>query len=140
MKKKIAILGSTGSIGKTLIKIIKNNKDDFEIKLLTANKDYKNLFKQAKKFNVKNLIITDQKSFIKLKYLTKDSNIKIYNNFNSLNKIFKNKLKIPNFACLLLFNGKNPKFWTLKSNHFSHLKNLIVCKNKVCKMIGLYIS
>ena len=91
MKKKIAILGSTGSIGKTLIKIIQNN-NNFEIKLLTANKDYKNLFKQAKKFNVKNLIITDHKSYIKLKKINEDSNIKIYNNFNSLNKIFKSKI------------------------------------------------
>ena len=55
MNKKIAILGSTGSIGKSLIKIIKNKKNDFEIKLLSANKDYKNLFIQAKKFNVKNM-------------------------------------------------------------------------------------
>ena len=92
MKKKIAILGSTGSIGKTLLKIITNSKDDFQIQLLTANKDYKNLFRQAKKFNVKNLIITDKKSYIKLKDLNTYPSIKIYNNFNSLNKILKNKI------------------------------------------------
>ena len=91
MKKKIAILGSTGSIGKTLINIIQNNKN-IKIKLLTANKDYRNLYKQAKKLNVKNLIITDKESYIKLKNINKDSNIKMYNNFNSLNKIFKSKI------------------------------------------------
>ena len=58
MKKKIAILGSTGSIGKTLIEIIKNNKKNFDIVLLTADKNYNEIFKQAKLFNVKNLIIT----------------------------------------------------------------------------------
>jgi 1-deoxy-D-xylulose-5-phosphate reductoisomerase len=42
MKKKIAILGSTGSIGKTLIDIIKKDKKNFEIKFLSANKNYKN--------------------------------------------------------------------------------------------------
>ena len=41
MKKKIAILGSTGSIGKTLLKIIKKDKSNFIIQLLSANKDYK---------------------------------------------------------------------------------------------------
>ena len=41
MKKKIAILGSTGSIGKSLIKIIKSKKNKFEVVLLTANKNYK---------------------------------------------------------------------------------------------------
>ena len=40
MKKKIAILGSTGSIGKTLINIIKENKNNFQILLLTADKNY----------------------------------------------------------------------------------------------------
>ena len=44
MKKKIAILGSTGSIGKTLLKIIKKDKSDFIIQLLSAHKDFKTLF------------------------------------------------------------------------------------------------
>jgi len=55
MKKKIAILGSTGSIGKTLIEIIKENKKNFDIVLLTADKNYKEILKQTKHFNVKNL-------------------------------------------------------------------------------------
>ena len=38
MKKKIAILGSTGSIGKALLNIIANDKKNFQIILLTANK------------------------------------------------------------------------------------------------------
>ena len=48
MKKKIAILGSTGSIGKTLIKIISKDKKNFEIILLTAEKNHKELLKQSK--------------------------------------------------------------------------------------------
>ena len=67
MKKKIAILGSTGSIGKTLVEIIKKEKKFFDIVLLTTNKNYKKILKQAKFFKVKNLIITDQKSYLKLK-------------------------------------------------------------------------
>ena len=92
MKKKIAIIGSTGSIGKTLINIIEKNKKNFEIKLLTANKDYKGLFKQAKKFKVKNLIITDLNSFKTFKKYNKNFDIKIYNNFDCLEKIFKKKI------------------------------------------------
>ena len=63
MKKKIAILGSTGSIGKSLIEIIKKDKKKFKILLLAANRNYKELFKQAKIFNVNNIIIKDEKSF-----------------------------------------------------------------------------
>ena len=47
MKKKIAILGSTGSIGKTLLKIIEQDKKNFNVVLLSANKDHKTLLKQA---------------------------------------------------------------------------------------------
>ena len=60
MKKKIAILGSTGSIGKNLIEIIKKDKKKFKIELLTANKNYKEILNQAKVFGVKNIIITDR--------------------------------------------------------------------------------
>jgi len=91
MKKKIAILGSTGSIGKTVIDIIKKNKKDFEIVLLSADKNYKELFKQAKNFNVKNLIITNENSYFKLKSKL-NKNIKIYRDFNNLDKIFKKKV------------------------------------------------
>ena len=92
MKKKLAILGSTGSIGKTLLNIVNQDKKKFEIKLLTANKNYKKLLKQAKKFNVKNLIITNEKSFLLLKKLNKDKKIKIFNNFDCLEKIFNKRI------------------------------------------------
>ena len=49
MKIKVAILGSTGSIGKTLLKIIEKNKEKFDIVLLTANTDHNTLLNQAKK-------------------------------------------------------------------------------------------
>ncbi len=91
MKKKIAILGSTGSIGKTLLDIIKKDSKNFEIKLLTAKKNYKLLFKQAIIFNVDNLIITDKK-FFKLALIKKPNHINLYNNFDNLKKIFKNKI------------------------------------------------
>ena len=77
MKKKIAIFGSTGSIGKCLIDIIKNDKRNFEIILLSADENYKELLKQAKFFKVKNLIITNENS---------------YNNFDNFRKIFKKKI------------------------------------------------
>ena len=67
MKKKIAILGSTGSIGKTLLKIIEKDQKKFEIVLLSANKNYKELLKQTERFNVKNIIINNDKSYKKFK-------------------------------------------------------------------------
>ena len=92
MKKKIVILGSTGSIGKTTFSILKKNKDFFSIKLLTTNRNIKELIKQSKIFNVKNLIVTDKKQFLITKKMLKNKKINIFNNFNSLNKIFKKKV------------------------------------------------
>jgi 1-deoxy-D-xylulose-5-phosphate reductoisomerase len=91
MKKKIAILGSTGSIGKTLIEIIKKDKKNFDVILLTADKNYKDILKQAKILKVKNLIITDKKAYLNLSQ-NKLGKIKIFNNFNCFDKIFKNKI------------------------------------------------
>ena len=92
MKKKIAIFGSTGSIGKSLINIIKEDKKNFEVVLLSADKNYKELLKQAKIFKVKNLIVNNKFSYTKIKSIKISKKIKIYNNFNSLKEIFNKKI------------------------------------------------
>ncbi len=89
IKKKIAIFGSTGSIGRTLINIIKSNKSNFSVKLLTSHKNTKILLEQIKILDVKNIIVTEKKSFLKLKKFFKKTNIKVFNNFYDLDKIFK---------------------------------------------------
>ena len=53
MTKDLILLGSTGSIGTSTLKVIKKNKTDFKIKLLTTNKNIKKILKQAIEFNVK---------------------------------------------------------------------------------------
>ena len=77
MKNKIAILGSTGSIGRTTLNIIKKNKKNFEIKLLSTNKNINKIYKQALEFNVKKVVINDKDlinknltKFKKKKYLS----------------------------------------------------------------------
>ena len=71
MKKKIVILGSTGSIGKTLINILKKDKKNIHIELLSINRNIKELSKQLKIFKVKNIIITDNLRFIQAKKFLK---------------------------------------------------------------------
>ena len=111
MKKKIAILGSTGSIGKSLLDILKKDKKNIQIVLLTANKNYKELIQQAKQFEVKNLIITDKNSFSILK--KKKLKINIYNNFNCLNKIFKSRIDYM-MSAITGIDGLNPTFKSIK--------------------------
>lgn len=113
MKKKIAILGSTGSIGKTLLKVVDKNPSKFEILLLTAKKDHLNLIKQAKKFRVKNLIITNSKSYKILKKKEKKLNINVYNNFENLNKIFNKKIDYV-MNSIVGFSGLQPTLKIIK--------------------------
>ena len=67
MKKKIIILGSTGSIGQNTLKIIRANNKDFSIVLLSTNKNIKKIFNQAKEFKVKNIIISNYKKYLEAK-------------------------------------------------------------------------
>ena len=124
MKKKIAILGSTGSIGKTLINIIKQDVNNFEIILLVANKNYKELLKQTKFFKVKNIIISDKKSYLKCKKDNSLKGINIYNNFLSFKKIFKNKIDY--FMCAITgINGLDPTLQAIK-----YTKNIAIANKE----------
>lgn len=74
MKKKIIILGSTGSIGTNTVNIIKKNHRNFSVVLLSTNKNIKKVYNQAKVLGVKNIVVTD----------------KIY--YNKAKKIYKKKI------------------------------------------------
>ena len=124
MKKNIAILGSTGSIGKNLLSIVKKNKNFFNVILLTANSDYKTLFNQAKKFKVKNLIITDKVCFKILKEKCKKKNINVYNNFDTFNKIFKNKVDYT-MNSIVGFAGLKPTL-----NIIKHTKQIAIANKE----------
>ncbi len=112
--KKIVILGSTGSIGSSLLNIIKKDKLKFKIELLTIDKNYKKLINQIKTFNVKNVIITNEKSYLKSKKLLKKTNVNIYQNFDVIKKIFKNKKVDYVMSSISGFEGLKPTLDIIK--------------------------
>ena len=113
MKKKIAILGSTGSIGKSLIDILKKDKKKIEIVLLTLNSNYKELFKQVKSLDVKNIIINDHKTYLYVKKIFKKKKINIYNKFDQINKIFNKKIDYT-MCAIAGFEGLKPTLDIIK--------------------------
>jgi len=121
MKKKIIILGSTGSIGQNTLKIIKANKNDFEIKLLSTNKNIKKIFNQAKVFKVKNIIISNLKKYLEAKKKFKKKGVRIYNSFDDIDKIM-NKTKV--YYSMIAISGLDGLKPTLKLTKYS--KNLAV--------------
>ncbi len=140
MKKKISILGSTGSIGINTLKIIKKDKNDFEVLLLSTNRNIKKIFQQAKEFNVKNIIITDLDSFKKAKIKFNKKKINIYNDFKNLNKIFKKKNDLI-MSSITGLSGLDP---TLRSIKFTKKilianKEAIICGwNLINKELNKY--
>ena len=92
MKKTIAILGSTGSIGKTTLNIIKKDTNKFEIILLTTNSNLKELSKQIKLFKPKNVLINNKQKYIEFLNKYKNKKINILNDIKDLKKKIKKKI------------------------------------------------
>ena len=92
MKKKIAILGSTGSIGKSTLEVIKKDKKNFDVILLSAKNNYKKLVKQAKEFNAKNILIKNENLYEKTKKLVNKKKIKVFSGDVPLKKIYSAKI------------------------------------------------
>ncbi len=142
MKKKIAILGSTGSIGKSSINILKKDKKNFEIILLTTNSNYKELLKQVKDFKVRNIIINNLKNYLILKKKLKNKKINVFNNFDLFNKKFNSKIDLT-ISAISGLDGLKP---TLDIIQFSKKiaianKESIICAwNLIQKKIKKYKS
>ena len=128
MKKKIAILGSTGSIGESTLNVINKNKKDFDVVLLSANKNYKKLFQQAKKFKVKNIIINDKYSYEKVKKIIKKKNIKVFSTDIPLNKIVSKKIDLT-MSAIVGLAGLQPTIDAIKISKRVALANKesIIC-------------
>jgi len=92
MLKNIIILGSTGSIGKSTLKVIKKYKKKFNVKLLTTNNNVKKILSQAITFNTKIVVIKNKEKYLKYKNQFKKKKIKVFFNIDHALSKFKNKV------------------------------------------------
>ena len=137
MKKKIAILGSTGSIGCSTIDIIKKNKNHFSVVLLTANKNYKKLIKQAKSVNAKNVLINDKSLFKKVKKGLIKTSTKTFAGQVPINKIIDKKVDYT-IAGIVGIAGLQPTLDAIKASKAIAIANKesIICGwNLILKQI-----
>ena len=77
-KRNIAILGSTGFIGKQALSVIEANSDRFQVEVLTAHSDSELLAEQALKFQVNAVVIQDESKYKELKDRLFDQGIKVF--------------------------------------------------------------
>ncbi len=129
-KKRIAILGSTGSIGKNSLEIIKLNKKNFNIKLLSANSNYKEICNQIKLFKPIYFVITNYLVYAKVKSEFKNKRIKIYNNFKNVPSNLKFDITI---AAIVGIAGLKPTI------QFSKKSKKILLANKESIICGWHI-
>ena len=113
MKKNISILGSTGSIGSNVFKIIDKKKDIFNFDLLSANKNYLQICKQLKKYKPKYFVINNANIFRKIKKKFKKTKVKIINDFSNLK--FKKKSDIT-ISAIPGIDGLKPTLNLIKSS------------------------
>ena len=92
MKQSLAILGSTGSVGLTTLKILDKKRSFFKVKLLVANKNFKVICEQIKKYKPEIFVISDEIIYKKVKNKFKNNSIKILNNLEKIRS--RNKFDI----------------------------------------------
>ncbi len=84
MKRTIAILGSTGSIGKQTLEVVEEHPDLFEVYAITANRSADLLIEQARKFKPEVVVIVDENYYDKVKEALSDLPIKVWTGADSL--------------------------------------------------------
>ena len=135
MTRIVSILGSTGSIGLTSLKIIDKKINNFRIYLLSANKNYKIITKQIKKYKPKYFVINDSSIFSKVKKNNYKNTI-ILNKFNQISFKKKNDITI---SAIPGIAGLEPTIKLIKfsKNLFIANKESVVCGwniiNKIAK-------
>ncbi len=136
MKKKIVILGSTGSIGTTSLEIIEKKRKLFNIEILSANKNYNKICRQIIKFKPRYFIVTNNKIFLKIRKKFKNKKTKILNNYKQVSfskkKIDITIASIPGIAGLeptINFTKKSKKI--LLAN-----KESIICGWQIISKLG----
>ena len=137
MKKKISILGSTGSVGLSSLKIIDKKIKLFQPYLFSANKNYNLICKQITKYKPEIFVVNEKIVYEKIKKKFKNKKIKIINDFNSLSTKKKSDITI---SAIPGIAGLNPTLQIMKSTKKILIANKesIICgweliKNKAKK-------
>ena len=78
MKQRLAILGSTGSIGVQTLDIARENPGRFEVRVLTANRNWERLARQAREFDADAAVIADKQHYAQLRDALAGTDTKVY--------------------------------------------------------------
>ncbi len=137
MKKRIAVLGSTGSIGTQALEVIGNNPDKFEIEVITAQRNADLLIEQALRFRPKHVVIADKKKFNRVKNDLSGLPVKVHAGEDSLNGIVNLESVDMVLTAIVGFAGLFPTISAIKAGKDIALANketLVVAGELVTRM------
>lgn len=142
MKKQIAILGSTGSIGTQALQVIDEHPDLFEAYCLTANNRVKELAKQARRYNPAAVVIANEDKYEELKSLLADlPDIKVYAGKQAIDEIVEAGPIDMVLTAMVGFAGLNPTIHAIKAHKKICLANketLVVAGELICELAQKY--
>ena len=122
-KRRIAILGSTGSIGRQTLDVIREHRDLFEVELLTCNSSYISLAAQAREFNANNVVICDETRYKALNDALKDSDTKVFTGIKSVCDLVASDRVDIVVASMVGFSGLAPTIAAIKAGKVIALAN-----------------
>ena len=144
MKKQIAILGSTGSIGTQALQVIEEHSDLYEVYCLTANNRVELLAQQARKFKPAAVVIANEARYDELKALLADQpDIKIYAGAAALDQIVEAEPIDMVLTAMVGFAGLSPTIHAIKARKTICLANketLVVAGELICELAQAYHS
>ncbi|MEO8822104.1 MAG: 1-deoxy-D-xylulose-5-phosphate reductoisomerase [Ginsengibacter sp.] len=108
IKKRIAIFGSTGSIGTQTLEVIEAHPDLFEVEILTAQTNDKLLIEQALKFQPNAVVIADEGRYLKVKNALESTDIKVFAGENALDEVADFETYDMMLAAIVGFAGLKP--------------------------------
>lgn len=142
MKKQIAILGSTGSIGTQALQVIDEHPDLFEAYCLTANNRVKELAEQARRYNPAAVVIANEDKYEELKSLLADlPDIKVYAGKQAVDEIVEAGPIDMVLTAMVGFAGLNPTIHAIKAHKKICLANketLVVAGELICELAQKY--
>ncbi len=144
MKKQIAILGSTGSIGTQALQVVKEHPDLYEVYCLTANNRVTELAEQARLFNPAAVVIANEDKYDVLKSLLSDlPDIKVYAGKKALDEIVEAEPIDMVLTAMVGFAGLSPTIHAIRAHKKICLANketLVVAGELICKLAAEYRS
>ena len=123
MKKQIAILGSTGSIGTQALQVIEEHPDLYEAYALTANNRVDLLIEQARKFLPEAVVIANEEKYLQLKEALSDLPIKVYAGADALCQIVESQPIDIVLASMVGYAGLRPTMNAIKAGKTIALAN-----------------